>query len=93
MLYFTKKLFKSVGPEIAFLINSKVKSPIYSFDITKNYQKIEIAGVIGLSYSIFKFLDIGFQYGDSWYPVEKWATQYDCMLFDSKASNRRCDIR
>jgi|WetSurMetagenome_2_1015567.scaffolds.fasta_scaffold206326_2 hypothetical protein len=61
-LYFTKKLFISVGPEFAYLINSTVKSKLYSFDITENFQKIEIAGVIGLNYNLIKCIDIGFLY-------------------------------
>jgi hypothetical protein len=61
-LYFSNKVYISVGPEFAYLINSKAKSQIYSFDITENYQKIEMAGVIGLNYNILKCIDIGFQY-------------------------------
>jgi len=89
-LYFTKKLFISVGPEFAYLINSKVKSQIYSFDMTENFQKIEIAGVIGLNYNLIKCIDIGFQYNHG---VTKsstlwWVDDFGSLLGTSKEYNQ-----
>ena len=56
-------------------------------------------GMLGLSKRIDHFkkvkedskapdYEIGFQYGNSWYPLEKWSAQHDCMLFDLKIALR-----
>jgi hypothetical protein len=89
-LYFTKKLFLSVGPEFAYLINSKAKSENFSFDITENFQKIEIAGVLGLNYSIFKFFDIGIQYnhGVTKSSILIWKDDFGNALGESNEYNQ-----
>jgi hypothetical protein len=89
-LYFTKKLCISLGPEFAYLINSKAKSKIYSFNTTENYQKIEVAGAVGLNYNLIKCIDIGFQYnhGITRSSTLDWVDEYGNFLGLSKEYNQ-----
>ncbi len=62
-LYITKKLFVSIGPEFAYLINAKAKSKDQSADIKDWYENtFELSGMIGVNYNIFERFDIGLRY-------------------------------
>jgi hypothetical protein len=61
--YLTKKLSLSIGPEFAYMIGTKAKSKENSKDITDLYDnKFEISGLIGINYSVFKYIDLGLLY-------------------------------
>src|SRR5665811_747062 len=62
-LYITKKFFVSIGPEFAYMINSQGNLPDNGtgFDDFKE-NAFEISGLMGLNYSIYKEVDIGFRY-------------------------------
>ena len=60
----------SIGPEIGYLINAKVRergSSNQSFDISHSYEDyrrflLELTGLIGLNYEIFEQTEIGIRY-------------------------------
>lgn len=61
--FITDKLFVSIGPEFAYLINAKAKSKDHSMDIMEFYDnQFELSGMIGINYNIFKRFDIGLRY-------------------------------
>ena len=62
-LNLTDKLFISIGPEFAYMINTKGKSKDLSVDITDLYDnEFEISGLIGINYNIIKNIDLGLRY-------------------------------
>ena len=90
-LYCTNKLFVSLGPEFAYLINSNGNLPSISTGF--NYFKenaFELSGLIGLNYSISKKADIGFRYihGFSNISVLKWTDGYGPEIGQSKVYNQ-----
>lgn len=61
--YLSDKIFLSVGPEFAYLINAKIKTKDFANDITDNYDNhFEISGLIGVNYNILENFDIGLRY-------------------------------
>lgn len=61
--YLNKNLSLSVGPEFAYMINTKAKSNENSSDLTDLYdKKFEVSGLIGINYNIIKYIDIGLRY-------------------------------
>lgn len=61
--YMGEKLFLSVGPEFAYMINAKLKSKDNLQDISKFYENdFEISGVLGINYNIHANFDIGIRY-------------------------------
>ena len=62
-LYVGEKFYLSIGPEIAYMINAKVKSDIDKSDITDIYDnRLELSALIGVNYNIYKNFDIGLRY-------------------------------
>ena len=60
--YATKKLYFSVGPEFAYLLNAKYKMQEKT-DITDIYDnRFEVSGLAGVNYNIYKNFDIGLRY-------------------------------
>ena len=61
--HITDRWFLSAGPELSYMINAKRKSGHSSIDVTDYYdQRFEVSGLIGIDYSVTKFLDIGLRY-------------------------------
>jgi hypothetical protein len=61
--FINDKLYLSLGPEFAYLINAKAKSSNQTNDITKYYdRRNELSGLIGINYNIYKWFDIGLRY-------------------------------
>jgi hypothetical protein len=68
-LYVIKKIFISVGPEFAYMINATSKSMEESNDIWNLYTRsFEVSGLIGINFNIIKNFDIGIRYnhGITW---------------------------
>ena len=62
-IYLTKRLFISVGPEFGLLAKALVYTDGGSYDVDLLYDnRLEISGILGINYSLFKFLDLGFKY-------------------------------
>jgi hypothetical protein len=62
-IYFTDRLFLSVGPEIAYLLNARLKTISDKGDITGLYEKrFELSGIVGINYNIVKKFDTGLRY-------------------------------
>ena len=51
--YLLKKLTFSTGVDFDFLINSKVKSKLITFESSKEYDKIEISGNVKITFNLF----------------------------------------
>lgn len=61
-LYISNKLYFSLGPEFAYMLNAKYKV-LKKRDITDIYDnRFEISGLIGINYNIYKNFDIGLRY-------------------------------
>ena len=62
-IYFTDKIFLSVGPELAYLLNAKIKTVSDKGDISDIYdRKFELSGIAGINYKITGKFDAGFRY-------------------------------
>jgi len=62
-IYITEKLFLSVGPEIAYLLNTRVKTKNDAYLSNYLYKRqFELSGIIGLNYKITEKVDFGFRY-------------------------------
>jgi len=90
-LYCTNKLFVSLGPEFAYLINTKENLPSAATGF--NYFKenaFEISGLIGLNYSISKKVDIGLRYNHGFTDISvlKWTTGFGPVIGQSKVYNQ-----
>jgi hypothetical protein len=55
-------LFLSIGPEFAWLVKARTKTPYSSESIYDEYNKFEVAGIAGLYYNLFRFIDLGIRY-------------------------------
>ena len=89
--YCTNKFFVSIGPEFAYLLNSKGNLPeIATGLIYFKENAFEISGLIGLNYSISKKVDIGFRYnhGITHFSVLKWTDGYGPEIGQSKVYNQ-----
>lgn len=60
--YFTDRLSISIGPEFSILLSSKVKGEYSTFNTYDKHDKLEVSGILGINYSLVKFIDIGFRY-------------------------------
>ncbi|WP_321368305.1 porin family protein [uncultured Draconibacterium sp.] len=61
-LYLSDKLYFSLGPELAYLLNAKYNMEGKT-DITDIYDnRFELSGLIGVNYNIYKNFDIGLRY-------------------------------
>jgi hypothetical protein len=61
--YLTKRLFLSVGPELAYLISAKVNYDGNTTDISNGYDpKFELSGMAAISYAILPRVDIALRY-------------------------------
>ena len=90
-LYCTNTFFISLGPEFAYLINSKENLP--SIATGFNYFKenaFEMSGFIGLNFSISKKVDIGFKYNHGFTNISvlKWTDGYGPEIGQSKVYNQ-----
>lgn len=94
-LYFTKRLFFSVGPEFAYLINSKAKSKSFSFDLTDFHEKFEISGTIGLNYNLCKNIDMGLMYthGITHSSLMLWKDEFGNTLGFSNQYNQYIQLK
>lgn len=62
--YFGKNFFISAGPEFGLLLNAIEKNGSTSHDYTLYYNNhFEISALVGINFSITKFMDIGLRYG------------------------------
>jgi hypothetical protein len=62
-MYFTHKLFLSLGPEIAYMLNARIKTKNDAVAINDLYNRqFELSGIIGLNYKITEKVDVGFRY-------------------------------
>ena len=64
-IYLTKKICLSAGPEIAYMINAKLKDKVNpgSGNNTDSYDKrFELSGIIGLNYKITEKIGVNFRY-------------------------------
>lgn len=62
-IYLSEKIFFSIGPEFAYMINAKLKSKESSNDMTYFYDnRYEISGMVGVNYNISKNFDFGLRY-------------------------------
>lgn len=63
-LWFTDKLYFSIGPEIAYLLSAKLKTQSDRGDISDLYSKykVEISAISGLNYSINSNFNTGLRY-------------------------------
>lgn len=89
--YLTNKLFISIGPELAYMLNAKVKSKDNSNDISDIYDNdFEISGLIGINYNIIKKLDIALRYshGLSYTMKIIWRGDFGDYLGKSKEYNQ-----
>ena len=90
-IYCTNKFYVSLGPEFAYLINSKENLPVIATGF--NYFKenaFEISGLIGLNYSISKKVDIGLRYNHGFTNISvlKWTDGYGPEIGQSKVYNQ-----
>lgn len=90
-LYITKKFFVSIGPEFAYMINRQGNLPekATGFDDFKE-NAFEISGLMGLNYSIYKEVDIGFRYnhGLTNMSILKWTNGFGPVVGQSKVYNQ-----
>lgn len=94
-IYLTDKLFLSVGPELGYLINVKVKSedaPDYKNDLYD--KKFELSGLIGINYSIIENFDIGLRYSRSLTSTSDriWTNEYGEKGEESKEYNQYIQV-
>ena len=93
-IYFNDKLFASIGPEIAYMMNAKVTNKIFSkykSDITKLYDnKFELSGIIGINYNIIQKIDVGLRYNHGLTYTQEiiWTDEIGTPLGTSKEYNQ-----
>ena len=90
-LYCTDKLFISIGPEFAYLINKDGNLPFKVKAFTPFEEKaFEISGLIGANYSLTKRIDLGLRYNHGLTPftVVSWTDIYDNILGQAKVYNQ-----
>ncbi len=93
--YVCNKLFLSVGPEFAYMINATAKSKDYSNDISEYYDNnFEISGMIGINYSFLENFDIGLRYNHGLSYVSKvtWTDETALLTNESKEYNQYIQI-
>jgi hypothetical protein len=70
--YITKKLFLSVGPELAYLISATVNYDGNTADISNVYDnKLEVSGMAAINYAIFPRVDITLRYSHGFTTISK----------------------
>ena len=60
--YLTDRLSISIGPEFSFFLSSKAKGEHATFNTSDDHDQLEVSGIIGIKYSLLKFLEIGLRY-------------------------------
>ena len=58
----TKRFSVSAGPEFAFMLNARLKYDDITSDITSDYERIQISGLVGVNYGITNNLVTGVRY-------------------------------
>lgn len=90
-LYISKKFFVSLGPEFAYLINSKVNLPEVAtgFNLFKE-NAFEISGLVGLNYSISKKVYFGIKYNHGFTNISvlNWTDGYGPVIGQSNVFNQ-----
>ncbi|WP_423126487.1 porin family protein [Gaoshiqia sp. Z1-71] len=89
--YLLDGLFLSIGPEIDYLINAKVKSNRGSEDVTDLFRKFEFSGTTGVTYHIFDRYDVGFRYSHGLTKISDrlfWITDDDANTIKLKGYNQ-----
>jgi len=57
------KMYFSIGPELGYLINTKLKSKETTIDLTSSYSnRFELSGLAGINYKVSDHLDVGLRY-------------------------------
>ena len=90
-LYMSNKLFLSIGPELAYMINARAKSKDNSYDISNLYDnEFEISGLIGINYNIIEKIDVGLRYshGLSYTMKILWRSGFGDYVGESKDYNQ-----
>lgn len=55
----SEKITLFVGPEVGYLLSAQSKSGGTSSEITANYNRIELSGIVGVRYQVAENIDIG----------------------------------
>jgi Outer membrane protein beta-barrel domain len=88
-LYFTKKISLSIGPEFSYLVKSQEKNSDRTINTYDQRKKIEIAGIVGLDYNVFKYVDIGFRYNHAITSTTNlWFDEFGNLIGQTKEYNR-----
>lgn len=85
--YVVDKFYISIGPELSYLINAKVKSN----DITDLYdRRFELSCLVGINYKIIDKLDIGLRYNHGLTYTSKitWTNEFGESIGVSKDFNQ-----
>jgi hypothetical protein len=64
-LYFLKKFCLSIGPEFTYLLESQDNNYMITNNSLAQRKRVEIAGLVGINYNIYKVVDVGFRYNHS----------------------------
>lgn len=60
--YLSNKLILSIGPEVAYRLNSKYKSEHGTEKVNYMFNNFELSGAVGITYKIVDNFDIGIRY-------------------------------
>ena len=71
-LYFLKNFCLSIGPEFSYLVKSQEKNSKITINTYDQRKKLEMAGILGISYNLFKVVDIGFRYNHAATSTERF---------------------
>lgn len=85
--YFVDNFYISIGPELSYLINAKLKSS----DITDLYdRRFELSALVGINYRINDKLDVGLRYNHGLIYTSKvtWVNALGESLGESKVFNQ-----
>jgi hypothetical protein len=89
--YVTNKLFISMGPEFAYMINSKENLPLVGTGLIYFKENaFEVSGLVGLNYSLSKKVDIGLRYNHGFTKISilQWTDGYGPVIGESKVYNQ-----
>ena len=87
----TENLYFSIGPELSYMISANIKDEDGKFDNLEFYDtRLELSGIVDISYNIFKNLDIGVRYNHGITNIMKatFVDQYGNELDDSMIFNQ-----
>jgi len=89
--YIADKFYVSIGPELSYMMNAKVKSKDNSNDITDLYdRRFELSGLVGINYRIIDKLDIGLRYNHGLTYTSKitWTNEFGESVGELKDYNQ-----